>query len=345
MSSPRCEGFRFPVPALHLHRVLGGRRHSDAELVRKSGDRVRIKIVTPKGATLYLPFDGNVERASTNADAAASLGEVVAQKIATALGPEVSRMGLVAFAFAYVHAAEEGREPDGRFWYSPTAVADVLGYERESNSGKGDRIRKDVIRRIDRDFAFYCKTELRQTANIDGTKHKDSGVLIDCLERYSETIPKARRGRRKRQQYQIRPELWALLRDYVHISIELLHCRNVDPRRWAYCLRVYEELALHAWRNRERLIDGDDVSLSYGRLGEVANIATKATRDQRHADGDLRRYLDLLAARGAITYADHPLSDGQAGIRYRLGQDAIERFRKAQRKPKRFRKALPVGVP
>ena len=322
--SANSDVYRYPLAATDINRVVSGKRHGEAHGLKVRGREesgvVRISVTTPRGAQIELGSQGRLVAKPADRDEQGKLKPgAIMRMIGAVTGPQVGAMGHVAFALAARHAADEGRAADGRFWFSPSEVADLLGYKRESNgSASKSRVGKEAVKTIRRNFATYAAHEIDQTMELpDGTTHRIRGPLLyPTLKEHTERKP-GQKGRDKRSEWRIRDELWALIRSrYVQIPIELLDCCDERPTDWANVIRLYEVLAGQSRNDAKAAVVGHwSVSLEW--LTKEANLAGAGVR----ADVGLKRLranLEKLAKRGALTFEFASLADGREGIRYAL---------------------------
>jgi hypothetical protein len=309
-----------------VHRAVGGKRHGTKFGLPITADEVasgvvRISVTTPSGAQLELGTKPRVVMRPSDRDETGKLRpEAVMRMIAECTGPQVAMMGHVAFALAHLQAARQGRQPDGRFLWTPTEAGDLLGYRRESNGKSGSsRISKEAIATIRRNFATYANTVITQTLKLpDGTTDTINGSLLYPTQKdYTRRKP-GQRGRDKRTEWRIRDELWELVKShYILIPVEFLHRQGEDPRVWAECVRLYEVLAVHARNNTGRAATGP-LELSLERLAAEANLTGYTVK----AGTGKKRLLDYFAklkARGALeSFSEVTLRDGRAGIAFTL---------------------------
>ncbi len=316
--------YRYPVELSGLNRVLAGKRFGKAHeipvnVVEESGKPAKIVVTAPSGAQIELGATGRaVLGAGDYDDHGALKAESVTGLISKVTGPQVAMMGHVAFALAHIHAAQEGRQADGRFWLSPSEVGDLLGYRRESNGNAStNRIGREATKTIRKNFQAYAGTVITQT-----TRHRDGStatiagpLLYPTLKDHSERKA-GQKGRDRRVEWRIRDELWALLpRRYIAIPIELLHRGNVPSDTWAHCIRLYEVLHSHAMNNTAKAAAGD-LAVSFEWLESEGNLLGRSVRPDIGRRQTLK-WLDLLAERGALAFERADLKKGP-GVRYTL---------------------------
>lgn len=328
--------YRFPTSLSGPHKAIGGKRHGkDRGLPIKaeaSGDHVRIVIEAPSNAQLEL---GTTGRATTKADDFDESGKLrvdaIMRMIREVTGPQVSMIGHAAFALAQLHAEQDGRAADGRFWFSPTELADVLGYSRIGNGeGRAKRIPADVTKKLRESFTTYANTLVRQTGRFGGSEIRISGTLLYPTRKEATPIrPSGKVGREKKQEWRIRDELWKMARaHFIHIPIALLDAGAERPDVWAHCIRVYEVIACHARVNAKHLVEGSPLPpMSLEWLSRESNVFGPGRRE-RDAHEDLVGYLRRLEKREAITGLECvTLADGRPGVRLSLPQDRMTELR------------------
>lgn len=318
--------YRFPTVVLPpIHRALGGKRQGkDHGIKVKPNDELRIvslRVEGPNGFTLDLFSKPDViARPEDYDESGAITPEAVWRLVGEATGPAVSMMGHVAFSLAHRHAAETGRRPDGRFWFSPSETADLLGYKRESN-GKAskNRISREATPIVRDNFMRYANAILHMKAQLpDGSEHKIDGPLLYPTKLEHSWREPGQKGRDKREEWRIRDELWTLMeRNHIWIPEDMLNSGDTRPDTWAHCIRLYEVLATHARRCASTAGSGEPLTLSFEVILRDANLAGPKV-PERNARAQLMKYLERLAGRGFVRFKVVTLKDGRPGIRYTL---------------------------
>lgn len=336
--------YRFPTVLGAINRVVGGKRQGGDHGFPAKHDTERGGVVVvraPKGFQLELGCATHLSSNPADYDEGGKLRpDALLRLVRGVLGPSVSRMGHVAFALAFRHAAERGEKPDGRFMFSPSEVADLLGYTREYHSVRKDdgterprRISKDVVKIIRSDFKNYADLQLSSvtlSAGKNPARRDERMTILYCTDREVTERRPGQRGRDKRVEWRIRDDVWKWAqKSFVHIPFSLLRCHDdgadpqdtTRPAEWARCLRVYEVLACHARINSRLAADGG-FTLSYEVLIREANVSADWARPAAEREQylvDLRR----LATRRAIVFEEATLADGREGIRFSLAPERM----------------------
>lgn len=307
--------YRFPVTMADWHRVVGGKRIGATRGLPYVARGGRVTVTAPKGQIeLMCEFSCSTKLADFDS---AELSRMIHRVV----GPGVSMIGHVAFALAFKHAAEAGEEPDGRFWFYPSEVAELLGYSREHTSwSPSGRFSKGAIQTVRRNFEQYANTRIVITG-----MRREVETLLYPTRKTSEAITRApgRAGRDKKVEWKIREDLWSRVRsNYIKIPISLLHRQDAGHDEWACAIRCYEVLAYHARINARKATKG--LTLSFAVLEREANVigGTKDRRPDRLIS-QYAHYLDLLAKRGAISYEQTETADQKPAIKYFLAPDRL----------------------
>lgn len=310
---PSPAGFyRLPYAIQGPHRVLGGKRHGKDVGMRVEGsaarDRVRLTIVLPKGkhgSQLSLELGTNVRAAPEDYDANGSLRpDAILRMVRDATGPQLAMIGHAAFALAEEDAVREGRHFDGRFWYWPGRIAELLGYRKEA-----------AVARVREQFNAYSATELRGSwRTADGAQIDLTGPLLYPTKLEATIREAGQRGRDRHTEWRVRDALVDLARrHFVLIPSDLLNCGDVDPRTWANCMRVYEELAYSFRANARKVGSGAPLALDLVNLAARVNLSTPARGKRSVQLSELSRYLGHLQSRGAIRWERTTMASGNAG--------------------------------
>lgn len=316
---PSPAGFyRLPYAIQGPHRVLGGKRHGKDQGMKVTSaatrDRVRLTIVLPKGkngSQLSLELGTNVRAAPEDYDEAGSLRpDAILRMVRDATGPQLAMIGHAAFALAEEDAQRDGRHFDGRFWYWPGRIAELLGYRQES-----------AVARVREQFNAYAATTLRGSwRTADGAQVDLAGPLLyptkleASLTREPGPDGKRRPGRDRHTEWRVRDALVDLARrHFVLIPSDLLNCGSVDPRTWANCMRVYEELAYLFRSNARKVGAGQALPVDLVNLAARVNLSTPSRGKRSVQLSELARYLGHLQGRGAIRWDRTTMASGNAG--------------------------------
>jgi PAS domain-containing protein len=321
----------YRVPA-HLargaHRALGAKRHGKAHRLPITWDesqgRVRVTVSLPKGAQIELGAQAKMTTSAADYDEGGALRpDSVLRLIRDVTGPQVALIGHAAFALAQEDSVVDGRPFDGRFWYYPGRVAELLGYSRKS--GGAGRIKSETIQRVRDAFAAYAGTMLRQVVKTaDGREVTVAGTLLYPTELEASTRTPGKRGRDRETEWRIRDELVALARrHFILMPTHLLHCGDVDPRTWANAMRVYEELAVRFRYSAQDAGAGRAIPVGLPGLASTINLSPRGRTKRSLEIAQLVRFLDLLAARGAITWESGSLADGSPAAMVSLSDPEI----------------------
>jgi hypothetical protein len=220
-----------------------------------------------------------------------------------AVGPQVSRMLGVGFALTELDAQEEGRPANGSFWWSPTRVADLLGYKRESNGPGKTRIPSKVTAAVRRDFETLASIVIRHPVFFarKGAPQTFSGAFFSPLRATLENTTRqhGQRGRDRQTLWQILPPLfeWSR-RHFISTPIDLLNAGGERPDVWANCIRLWEILAGHARRNAAAGAGNMPLLRSFESLASEANLWPEGRRVDTAAH--LLGWAQKLAARGYL---------------------------------------------
>lgn len=316
--------YQFPMRLFNANRAIGGKRHGAAHGLPAIGKGdpstrrvVRLTVEVPKGAQVELGIPPRMTTIPADYDESGNLKpSAVLDAIAQVTGPERSIMGHVAFRAAFEDAVTEGRAPDGRFWWTPTRGAEMLGYGKESSgAGRGKKISKGASKALGERWAGWAGTILRETVERpDGSCVDVNGTLAYRTEK-TETETTPGKGRKRREEWRIRDELWELCRtNYVLLPAAFIHAGSDRPDRWAHCVRVGEVLLAHARVNAPQVRAGKALVLSLATLAQQANV-TEGERDDR-TERYLWSCIDRLVARGFFTAERHETANGLPGVRF-----------------------------
>jgi len=317
--------YKFPCALHEADRMIGGKRFGKEHRLDVRANVTKITIEAPKGTQLELD---RAWRAETKADDFGPDGkltqEAVFRLIHKVVGPQIAIMGHAAFGLAHKQAADDNRAADGRFEVSPTILGDVIGYRREPNGkASSSRISRDAAPQIRRYWDIYAGLSVRLTMT-NGDTWQGNIVEPTSWTRTLRRLP-GQKGRDRRQEWRIATRIWERMRqDHVVIPLDLLHKgeSRMPMADWAHALRVYEVIAYRFRRQADRLPSSGELNFSFDWLIHEANVTGEKVRDDRARAG-IVTHLERLAARGACTFSQVRLTNGQPGVTVRLAAERL----------------------
>lgn len=347
-------GFRVPMEMVELNQAIGARgaRFGMAEGLpvtpTLAGQKItKIVVELPKGGQLTLGSPGRYVPAPDDFDETGTIRpEAIWRAIDQVAGPEVAMMGYVALAMAEQDGRSEGRKPDGRFWWWPTRAAELLGYPKESRGrDRPAQISPKVVKEMQKRFELYADIVLNLEIRRRGSRERtlEGHPLIPYWKEREGNAEQ--RGRRKREDWGVHPDIWDLIRSYsVELPTEALHAGGMRPAHWALCFHVYVALVTHARHNAADVKAGERLTLGLKTLHSKAKVLTGVRAD--HRDRRMWGLLERLNERKLVDARPCTLKSGEPGVSYLLlerpaasiSRVATQAEKKALPAPKKGRK-------
>lgn len=305
--------YRYPTSKeiTGMTRVMGGRSFGKLNKIPYWVEGQSIILEAPEGMQLELFVDEERVDLTDSKDTQ----QQVLMYLLKRFGPMQLRWFHYVLAKIYMDAEAEGREPDGRFYYSPSDAAELWGMKKTGGGkNKNARFKTSQLKEIDRDFKLFGKIEICQRLQDNkGREETTKGPILYSTQK--EHTFTTSRGRHKKLEMRIRDELLETIKrsPYILLPVDALNAGKYDPREWSYCLSILTTLYTYVRTNPEKT----KLKLTLQRLRERANITTEKTRSDI-ANKDCIKKLKMLEQRGLLTFQEERSKDGEPGIVFEI---------------------------